>query len=381
MKIVHAQIYPLSIPLIEPIKMSGETVCFAKTVLLGLKNNFGRTGWGEASAAPLMTGETIESLSANIKYLASNIKDLNWDNPDEYGQQLGKLLYANSSAKSYVEMVLLDLYTQEKGMPLWRYLRTKRGFAEASIPKPLPLLRMLGGSIDKEITDAKRLHDEGYRNWKVKVGLLPVDDDLNRVETLCNLLKTDTISVDANGAMGLEDAIRFCTSPKVRQLSFAEQLIPSNLPLSNFLELKNRSQIPIGLDESIHGIDELERFIAAGVLDGASLKLIKTGGLLTALDCINLLEKHGLKINLACKVAETSVSAAATAALGFSINDLPWGFSMSNQYLKFDVCDSPLRAKNGHLEHGQLESVGLGVEPDIDVLRESLTGSLPSIEC
>ena len=181
--------------------------------------------------------------------------------------------------------------------------------------------------------------------------------------------------------MGLEDAIRFCTSPKVRQLSFAEQLIPSNLPLSNFLDIKNRSQIPIGLDESIHGIDELERFIAAGVLDGASLKLIKTGGLLKALDCSNLLEKHGLKINLACKVAETSVSAAATAALGFSINDLPWGFSMSNQYLKFDVCDSPLRAKNGHLEHGQLESVGLGVEPDIDVLRESLTRSLPSIEC
>ncbi|NCV03563.1 MAG: hypothetical protein EBV46_03790, partial [Burkholderiaceae bacterium] len=115
--------------------------------------------------------------------------------------------------------------------------------------------------------------------------------------------------------------------------------------------------------------------------DGASLKLIKTGGLLGALDCSNLLEKHGLKINLACKVAETSVSAAATAALGFAINELCWGFSMSNQYLKFDVCDSPLRAKNGHLEYRQLESVGLGVEPDIAVLRECLTRSLPSIEC
>lgn len=193
MKIVHAQIYPLSIPLIEPIKMSGETVCFANTVLLELKDKFGKTGWGEASAAPLMTGETIESLSANIKYLASNIKDLTWDNPDKYGQQLGKLLYANSSAKSCVEMALLDLYAQEKGMPLWRYLRKKRGFAEASVPKPLPLLRMLGGSMDKEITDAKRLHDEGYRYWKVKVGLLQVDDDLNRVETLCNLLKSDTV--------------------------------------------------------------------------------------------------------------------------------------------------------------------------------------------
>ncbi len=381
MKIVHAQIYPLSIPLLEPIKMSGETVSFANTILLRLKNNLGRTGWGEASAAPLMTGETLESLLANVKFLASNLKDFNWDNPDEYGRQLGKLLFANSSAKSCVEMALLDLHTQEKGIPLWQYLRMKRGCTEASMPKPLPLLRMLGGSIEKEIADAKKFHDEGYRHWKIKVGLLSVDDDLNRAENLCNLLKGDTISVDANGAMRLEDAIRFCTSPQSRQLSFAEQLISSNLPLSDFLELKKRSEIPIGLDESVHGVKEIERFIAAGVLDGSSLKLIKTGGLLSALDCSDLLEKHGLKINLACKVAETSVSAAATAALGFAINGLPWGFSMSNQYLKFDVCDSPLRAKQGHLEYEQLGSVGLGVEPDIDILRESLTKSFPSIEC
>ena len=43
-----------------------------------------------------------------------------------------------------------------------------------------------------------------------------------------------------------------------------------------FIKLRSKSNLPIGLDESIHGKNELERFIAAGATDGASLKLIKT---------------------------------------------------------------------------------------------------------
>jgi L-alanine-DL-glutamate epimerase-like enolase superfamily enzyme len=62
MKITQATIYPLSIPLIEPIKMSRELVRDAKIVLLRLTDDEGRQGWGEASVAPLMTGETLDSL-------------------------------------------------------------------------------------------------------------------------------------------------------------------------------------------------------------------------------------------------------------------------------------------------------------------------------
>ena len=57
MKISQARIYPLSIPLVEPIKMSGETIIFASTIVLQLQDSAGKTGWGEASVAPLMTGE------------------------------------------------------------------------------------------------------------------------------------------------------------------------------------------------------------------------------------------------------------------------------------------------------------------------------------
>ena len=380
MKITHVRIYPLSIPLLEPIKMSGETISLAQTVILQLEDSSGRFGWGEASVAPLMTGETLESLVASVKYLASNIKNFVWNNPDDFATQFNKILYANCSAKSCIEMALLDLYTQKNELPLWRYLQNKRGFKSTFKPKPLPILRMLGGSFDKEISDAKKLRSEGYRHWKIKVGLLPIDEDLIRVEALSDLLSGDTISVDANGAMTLDDAIRFCLSSSTKKLSFVEQLIPASDPILSFSKLKEKSPIPIGLDESIHGFEEIEQFISAKALDGVSLKLIKTGGALEALRCAKLLEKKGLKLNLACKVAETSVSAAATAALGFAMNGADWGFSMSNQYLKFDICALPLKAQSGHIDCDHLGPTGLGVEPDPYRLKEALAKDFSLIE-
>ena len=74
MKINQATIFPLSIPLLEPIKMAKEVIVDAKTVLLCLSDDEGRQGWGEASVAPLMTGETLDSLLASLKYLVEKQK-------------------------------------------------------------------------------------------------------------------------------------------------------------------------------------------------------------------------------------------------------------------------------------------------------------------
>jgi L-alanine-DL-glutamate epimerase-like enolase superfamily enzyme len=381
MKITHVQIYPLAIPLIEPIKMAGETISFAQTVILQLSDDSGRAGWGEASIAPLMTGETLDSLVASIKYLASNLEGFIWDRPEEYTSCFNKILYANNSAKSCVEMALLDLYCQKNQLPIWKYLQDNSDCVELVKPKPLQVLRMLGGSLEKEIFDAKALRSEGFSHWKIKVGILPIEEDLNRVEILCDLLSGDTISADANGVMSLDDAIRFCTAPSTKKLAFVEQLICSLDPINFFSKLKQKSPIPIGLDESIHGVKEIEHFIEAKALDGVSLKLIKTGGIIEAFKCANFLRKNNLRLNLACKVAETSVSAAATSAIGFAMGGVDWGFSMSNQYLEFDICKFPLKVISGQLDCDQLGTIGLGVEPDRYLLKKALSRNHSVIEC
>ena len=381
MKIVQAQIYPLSIPLIYPIKMSGETINEAKTVVLRLIDDSGFIGWGEASVAPLMTGETLDSLLGNLRYLLLRVRDLDWKNPCEFNELFNRVLYGNSSVKSCLQMALLDLHTKHKEIPLWKYLRELFDKPSLENPPMLPILRMIGGSPEKELADAAILRKEGYRHWKIKVGLLPIESDIDRVEALCSVLQGDVVSVDANGAMNLDNAVRFCTSDKTKLLAFAEQLISAKSSVCEFRELKKQSKIPIGLDESIHGVNEIERFIELKSFDGASLKLIKTGGLIESMECAQLLEKNGLKVNLACKVAETSISAAATAALGFAMGNIPWGFSMSNQYLRFDVCEQPLKANQGFLNIEQLIPLGIGIAPEDEILGASLAKGYSIISC
>ena len=381
MKISSATIYPLSIPLIEPMKMSREIVVDAKTVLLCLTDAEGRQGWGEASVAPLMTGESLDSLVGSVKYLVEQAKSWDWTEPKDFARDFAKILYGNASAKSCFEMALLDLFTQKQSLPLWRYLRQENNLPDIGNPAPIPLLRMLGGSFDKELTDAKSFRSLGFRHWKIKIGSLSLMEDLQRVDILSNLLEGDIVSVDANGAMSLSDAILFCESKEASKLAFAEQLIAADLPMDDFVLLKKRSPIPIGLDESIHGASEIEEFIKAKALDGASLKLIKTGGVLPAFKAAQtLLDKH-LQINLACKIAETSLSGAATASIGFALGEVPWGFSMSNQYLQFDICDQPLTAKQGHLDISQMAASGIGVTPDVDRVKGAIAKDYAAIQC
>ncbi|QWD67637.1 hypothetical protein AOC21_06210 [Polynucleobacter sp. VK25] len=372
MKITQATIFPLSIPLIEPIKMAKEVIVDAKTVLLCLNDEEGRQGWGEASVAPLMTGETLESLMASVKYLVEKARALEWSDPKNFSKACDAILYGNPSAKSCLEMALLDLYTQKNSIALWKYLRSSTAGNALPEATEIPLLRMLGGSLEKELADAKSFREAGFKHWKIKVGSLTLEEDLHRVQAISEILEGNVISVDANGAMSLEEAVRFCTSASASKLSFAEQLIHANSSLADFIFLKQNSPIPIGLDESIHGEDEIEELMKAKVLDGASLKLIKTGGVLAAWKSAQTLRANNLKLNLACKVAETTLAGAATASIGFAIGDVPWGFSMSNQYLRFDICDRPLTANGGHLDIAQLGSVGVGVTPNLDRVKDAV---------
>jgi L-alanine-DL-glutamate epimerase-like enolase superfamily enzyme len=101
-----------------------------------------------------------------------------------------------------------------------------------------------------------------------------------------------------------------------------------------------------------------------------SLKLIKLGGTQALVDAGRLTLALGMRVNLACKVAETTISAAATAHAGFALGDVAWGFSMSNRYLAADVCAQPLVPIGGAVTIEQMNRPGLGFAPDADRLNE-----------
>jgi muconate cycloisomerase len=122
-----------------------------------------------------------------------------------------------------------------------------------------------------------------------------------------------------------------------------------------------RTRVPIGLDESIHALTDIEATRRAGG-KGVSLKLIKLGGIREAFAAGKLCRKLGLKINVAAKIAESSIGTAAAVHLACAVPNVDWGVSLTNFYLAEDIVKKPIALSGGTVMLPQGD--GLGVEVD-----------------
>src|SRR5690606_38728669 len=181
MLITSAQLYPLEVPMKEPIKMAGETLTHANTLLVRLIDEEGREGWGEASAAPLMTGETLASVTASTEYLIAKLLGKQIETPADIGRHQEKILYGNASAKSCIEVAIMDLLAQRRQLPLHTLLAGEKAGRSA----PLEMMHMLAsGELEQELEEAARLRAAGYRHWKIKIGSLDSAQDILRIQSL-----------------------------------------------------------------------------------------------------------------------------------------------------------------------------------------------------
>ena len=76
MKIKRIEPIAVSLPMTKPLKMAFEEVKSAENVLARVETDEGVIGWGGAGAAPTMTGETVASMAAAIRYLAPKLEGM-----------------------------------------------------------------------------------------------------------------------------------------------------------------------------------------------------------------------------------------------------------------------------------------------------------------
>src|SRR5712671_7624557 len=119
------------------------------------------------------------------------------------------------------------------------------------------------------------------------------------------------ICADANYGFSYHAARRYLAATREADLLFLEQPFADG-DLKSLAALAHTTATPIGADEGIHSLHDIEAHAAAGA-GGVSLKLIKLGGFTAALTAGALCRRLGLAINVAGKIAESSLGAAAAA--------------------------------------------------------------------
>jgi muconate cycloisomerase len=359
-KISKIEACAVAIPLKMPIKMSGILIETCDNLIVKITDSAGKVGWGEASSAPTMTGETAEGLVAATKFMADRLTGIEITNHEGLVDLIEPLMHANHSAKSAIDGALHDLIGKHLKKPMYDLLGGKKRLNA-------PMFWMIAGSKD-EMELAKARIDDGYIAFKVKVGMNLPDHDLMRSEQSRKICGNGVhVSADANQGYSPPNAITFAKGAGDAGLDFFEQPVNGH----DIVSMKNCAavcSVPIAADEGIHSIEDIQKHYDQKAAMGGSLKLIKLGSASGVMEGAKLMQKLSMSVNLAGKTADTSIGSAAISHLAVSLPTLEWDASVTNQYLADDVVKNPIQVVNGHIVTP--DGPGLGIEVDEDKIEK-----------
>jgi muconate cycloisomerase len=265
-------------------------------------------------------------------------------------------MYGNSGAKSAIDMAIYDLAGKRAGVPVSELLG-------GALRRELPVLWMLAAN-DRaaDTAAAKRMAERGFIAFKVKVGSGTIAGDLARSAAAREALGANArISADANQAFSVADGVRFAQGAAPAGLDFIEQPVMGH-DLDGMAEVARATPVPVGTDEGVHSLADIERHHALKAARGASLKTIKLGGLEQVMAAGRLMQALGMHVNLAGKLADSSIASAAIVHIGAALPQLDWDISITCQYLAQDLVTEPLKVVNGHVRVP--DRPGLGVTVD-----------------
>ena len=362
MKIKRIEPIAVSLPMKKPVIMAGEEVTRADNVLVRVESDTGVVGWGEAASAPTMTGETVESMMAAIRYLTPAVETRSAEDIEGALAAMTSRMYANNAAKAAIEIALHDLVGRATGQPAYALLGRKQRDRMA-------ILGVIGtGELASDLCEAEAKKAAGFAAFKIKVGIDRPLVDGERTRRICQILGRDAlISADANQGFSPDEAVQYVRAVADAGLDFFEQPVAADDLVGMAAVVAAAGKIAVGADEGIHSLEDIRRHHERGAARGASLKCIKLGGMRAVMAAGRLCAELGLSVNVSAKTGESSIACAAAMHIAAALPQIAWGLTLTNEGLADDVTARPIRIERGHVTIS--DAPGLGIEVDEERVR------------
>jgi muconate cycloisomerase len=363
-RIQSIEILPITMNLRNPIPMASGVIASTGNVLVKLVTDEGLTGWGEGVEAPALTHQRQEDIVADLEALIPVIIGADPMQRTALWNVMTAAAPGATTAIGAIDIALHDLAGRALGVPAHQLLG-------GLVRDVVPALTLVGSG--EPAADAEKLtsrHDEGYRWFKIKLGMADADSELATLSKAAETVGDEgVVCGDVNEAWDESTAAAFLGQVDGERVRFIEQPVPRD-DRNALLRLAADSPVALCADESAGSLAAVAGFSGTAI-GGVSLKLIKHGGMTGVMRAAAICAVTGLGVNLAGKVIESSVSAAANLHCAAAMDRVDYGCSPANQNVVQDVTGAPLTAVRGSFEVPS--GPGLGVEVDEDMVRSLLT--------
>jgi len=367
-KIVKVEALHITVPMTSPFRKAGRVIHDADNALVRIETDDGVVGWGEAAAAPLLTGDTGSRIASSIAFLAEFLIGQDPLSVASLHARLSKAMLHNDSAVCAIDMALYDIAGKHLGVPVFELIG---GRSRTALPSSVGL-----NAVPEDAAVAADWKERGALAFKAKVSLASPADEHAALREIRDALGEDVeLAIDANGAWSPAEAITFLEAVADLGLAFIEQPIASG-SLNRLRSVAERSPVPVYADESFVKAIDLIELAGAGVA-GVSMKTIKMGGITGFMSAAYLARMLNLGVNVAGKSATSSIGASTMLHIGTALPEMSGGIGLSNHKLVEDLVMNPVGLVDGVLSAPT--GPGLGVEVDEAVVnrfvhaRETMT--------
>jgi L-alanine-DL-glutamate epimerase-like enolase superfamily enzyme len=288
-------------------------------------------GLGEAAPFPAVNGETQSDALAAIDRARLSLVGLDAARFRHVGKCVEGVASGAPSARAALETAVLDAFTRHAGVSLFHFF----GGAESTL---LTDITIVTGDREHAERSARRAAESGFRTLKVKVGGVPLADDVERLHAITAAAPEARLVLDANAALSADDAVRLVEAVGRDKVALFEQPTAKG-DHDAMRAVRQRAKVAVAADESVQYARDVSALAAAGAADVINVKITKNG-LLEAWDAILAARAAGLGLMIGGMV-ESPLAMSVSACLAGGIG----GFS-------FVDLDTPLFMKNVETEGG-----------------------------